>query len=64
VLVPDDIALIGSDNIDFAETAVIPLSSVKHPGAVIGSAAMDLLLAESQKSAATKTADRPSTRNR
>jgi LacI family transcriptional regulator len=48
VLVPDDIALIGYDDIDFAETAVVPLSSVKHPAALIGSTAVDLLLAESQ----------------
>jgi LacI family transcriptional regulator len=48
VLVPDDIALIGYDNIDFAESAVVPLSSVKHPAARIGSSAVDLLIAESQ----------------
>ena len=47
VLVPDDIALIGYDNIDFAESAVVPLSSVKHPAALIGSTAVDLLIAES-----------------
>jgi LacI family transcriptional regulator len=48
VLVPDDIALIGYDNIDFAESAVVPLSSVKHPAALIGSTAVDLLIAELQ----------------
>jgi LacI family transcriptional regulator len=48
VLVPDNIALIGYDNIDFAESAVVPLSSVKHPAALIGSTAVDLLIAESQ----------------
>jgi LacI family transcriptional regulator len=48
VLVPDDIALIGYDNIEFAESAVVPLSSVKHPAALIGSTAVDLLIAESQ----------------
>lgn len=48
VLVPDDIALIGYDNIDFADSAVVPLSSVKHPAALIGSTAVDLLIAESQ----------------
>ena len=47
-LVPDEIALIGYDNIDFAETAVVPLSSVKHPAALIGSTAVDLLIAELQ----------------
>ena len=48
VLVPDEIALIGYDNIDFAESAVVPLSSVKHPAALIGSTAVELLVAESQ----------------
>ena len=48
VRVPNDIALIGYDNIDFAESAVVPLSSVKHPAALIGSTAVDLLMAESQ----------------
>ena len=36
------------DKIDFAESAVVPLSSVKHPAALIGSTAVDLLIAESQ----------------
>jgi LacI family transcriptional regulator len=48
VQVPDDIALIGYDDIDFADSAVVPLSSVKHPAAMIGSKAVDLLIAESQ----------------
>ena len=45
-VVPDEIALIGYDDIDFAESAVVPLSSVRHPAALIGSTAVDLLLAE------------------
>ena len=64
VLVPDEIALIGYDNIDFAESAVVPLSSVKHPAPLIGSTAVDLLIAEFARFAAAKTADRLSTRNR
>lgn len=48
VVVPDDIAIIGYDNIDFAESAAVPLTSVKHPAALIGSTAVDLLIAESQ----------------
>ncbi|MFJ4224069.1 LacI family DNA-binding transcriptional regulator [Microbacterium sp. NPDC089695] len=43
--VPDDIALIGYDDIDFAAAAVTPLSSVRQPAALIGSTAVDLLLA-------------------
>ncbi len=42
--VPDDIALIGYDVIDFAAAAVIPLSSIRQPAALIGSTAVDLLL--------------------
>lgn len=42
--VPDDIALIGYDDIDFASSAVIPLTSVRQPAALIGSTAVDLLL--------------------
>ncbi|WP_046014235.1 LacI family DNA-binding transcriptional regulator [Microbacterium sp. SA39] len=42
--VPEDIALIGYDDIDFAAAAVIPLSSVRQPAAPIGSTAVELLL--------------------
>ena len=42
--VPDDIALIGYDDIDFAAGAVIPLSSVRQPASLIGSTAVDLLM--------------------
>ncbi|BDV32036.1 LacI family DNA-binding transcriptional regulator [Microbacterium terricola] len=44
VRVPDDIALIGYDDIDFSAAAVIPLSSVRQPATLIGSTAVDLLL--------------------
>jgi LacI family transcriptional regulator len=44
VRVPDDIALIGYDDIDFAAAAVVPLSSVRQPAATMGYAAVDLLL--------------------
>ncbi|MCC2028898.1 LacI family DNA-binding transcriptional regulator [Microbacterium sp. YMB-B2] len=44
VRVPDDIALLGYDDIDYAAAAVIPLSSVRQPAALIGSTAVDLLL--------------------
>lgn len=46
VRVPDDIALIGYDDIDFAQAAVVPLSSIRQPAARIGEAAVDLLLRE------------------
>jgi LacI family transcriptional regulator len=42
--VPEDIALIGYDDIDFASAAVVPLSSVRQPSREIGRTAVDLLL--------------------
>ncbi|MWB97138.1 LacI family DNA-binding transcriptional regulator [Agromyces seonyuensis] len=44
--VPEDIALIGYDDIDFASAAVVPLSSIRQPAALIGRTALDLLLLE------------------
>lgn len=52
VRVPEDIALIGYDDIDFASSAVIPLSSVRQPAALIGSTAVDLLMRIADDSAA------------
>jgi LacI family transcriptional regulator len=44
VRVPDDIALIGYDDIDFASATVVPLSSIRQPAHLIGYTAADLLL--------------------
>jgi len=44
--VPDEIALIGYDDIDFASAAVVPLSSIRQPASLIGYTAVDLLLKE------------------
>lgn len=44
--VPDDIALIGYDDIDFASTAAVPLSAVRQPRREIGYAAGELLFRE------------------
>ena len=44
--VPEDIALIGYDDIDFAAATVVPLSSVRQPATLIGYTAVDLLLRE------------------
>jgi LacI family transcriptional regulator len=46
VRVPQDVALIGYDDIDFAAATVVPLSSIRQPSALIGSTAVDLLLRE------------------
>ncbi|WP_221583517.1 LacI family DNA-binding transcriptional regulator [Microbacterium sp. G2-8] len=41
--VPDDIALIGYDDIAFAQSTVVPLTSIRQPSHLIGSTALDLL---------------------
>jgi len=46
IRVPEDIALIGYDDIAFASSSVVPLSSIRQPSALIGSTAVDLLLRE------------------
>jgi LacI family transcriptional regulator len=48
VAVPGQIALIGYDDIDFASAAVVPLSSIRQPSALIGKTAVELLLAEAE----------------
>lgn len=42
--VPDDIALVGYDDIEFAAAAVVPLTSVRQPAAQLGARAVELLL--------------------
>ncbi|WP_411698635.1 LacI family DNA-binding transcriptional regulator [Conyzicola sp.] len=44
VRVPADISLIGYDDIDFASAAVVPLSSIRQPSALIGQTAVEILL--------------------
>ena len=44
IRVPDDIALIGYDDIDFAAAAVVPLTSIRQPAHLIGYSAVDMLL--------------------
>lgn len=46
VRVPDDIALIGFDDIDFAAAAVVPLSSIRQPRHEIGATALRILREE------------------
>lgn len=45
VRVPDDIALIGYDDISFAQSTVVPLTSIRQPAQLIGSTALDVLAA-------------------
>ena len=46
--VPDQIALVGYDDIDFASAAVVPLSSVRQPSQLIGATAVQILLEEAE----------------
>ncbi|MBE1488439.1 LacI family DNA-binding transcriptional regulator [Plantactinospora soyae] len=46
VRVPEDIALVGYDDIDFAAAAAVPLTSVRQPRQRLGQTAAALLLAE------------------
>lgn len=41
--IPEDVALIGYDDIDFAASTVVPLSSIRQPAHLIGSRALELL---------------------
>ena len=44
--IPADIALIGYDDIDFAVSAVVPLSSIRQPTEALGRTAIELLAEE------------------
>lgn len=46
VRVPEDIAMVGYDDIDFASATVVPLSSVRQPARLLGWTGVDLLLKE------------------
>lgn len=48
VAVPDGMAIVGYDDIEFAGAAAVPLTSVRQPRHLIGRTAMELLLAESE----------------
>lgn len=41
--VPDDVAIIGYDDISFAASAIVPLSSIRQPAVQIGRTAVELL---------------------
>ncbi len=46
VAVPEDVAIVGYDDIAFAEAAVVPLTSVRQPAQDIGRRAIELLVAQ------------------
>lgn len=41
--IPEDVAIVGYDDIDFAASAAVPLSTVRRPREVFGSGAVDLV---------------------
>ena len=46
IRVPEEIAIVGYDDIAFAEAAVVPLTSVRQPAQDLGRRAIELLLAQ------------------
>lgn len=46
--IPEDIAIVGYDDIDFAAGTVVPLTSVRQPAALIGQTAIEILLEEAE----------------
>lgn len=58
VAVPDDVALVGYDDIEFAAAAAVPLTSVRQPAVQMGRTAASLLLEETGDDADTHTHQR------
>ncbi|EWC59615.1 Transcriptional regulator of rhamnose utilization, LacI family [Actinokineospora spheciospongiae] len=48
IRVPDDLAIVGYDDIEFAAAAAVPLTSVRQPRRKLGATAAELLLREVQ----------------
>ena len=48
IRVPEEIAVVGYDDIDFASAAIVPLSSVRQPAAQIGATAVEMLIQETE----------------
>jgi LacI family transcriptional regulator len=46
--IPNDVAIVGYDDIAYSSTSIVPLSSVRQSPEVIGSRAMELLQAEAE----------------
>lgn len=46
IRVPEEIALVGYDDISFAQSAVVPLTSIKQPSSILGVTALELLVDE------------------
>lgn len=52
--VPDDLAIVGYDDIEFAAAAAVPLTSVRRPAVTLGAPAAGLLLEETESDGAGK----------
>jgi LacI family transcriptional regulator len=48
IRVPHDIAIVGYDDIDFATSAIVPLTTVRRPGEILGRAAIDLMIDQAE----------------
>lgn len=55
VRVPDDVAIVGYDDIRFAATALVPLTTVRHPAHELGYRSAKLLIDEATNGASTGT---------
>ncbi|WP_062311489.1 LacI family DNA-binding transcriptional regulator [Demequina rhizosphaerae] len=49
IRVPDEVALVGYDDISFAASAVVPITSIRQPRELIGATAVELLLEEASR---------------
>ena len=59
VAVPDDLAIVGYDDIEFAAAAAVPLTSVRQPAVTMGALAAELLLEETEAETAPQRARAP-----
>jgi LacI family transcriptional regulator len=48
ISVPNEMAIVGYDDIDFAAAAAVPLTSVRQPAQTLGRTATELLLDEAK----------------
>ena len=48
--VPEELAIVGYDDIEFASAAAVPLTSVRQPSVDLGAAAAELLIDEVERS--------------
>ena len=64
IRIPSDVAVIGYDDIEFAASTAIPLSSIRVSAESLGVAAVDLLFEEMELVAAASTGELPDTPSR